>query len=59
MLDIVFFVFMRTGSYPPDSNEYEKNYYNSATLTKNNQYGIFDLWTFAFNNDINLELDSI
>ena len=26
MLDIVFFVWIRTGSYPPDSNEYEKNY---------------------------------
>ena len=24
MLDIVFFEWMRTGSYPPDSNEYEK-----------------------------------
>ncbi len=25
-LDIVFFVWMRTGFYPPDSNEYEKLY---------------------------------
>ena len=26
ILDIVFFVWMRTGSYPPDLNEYEKYY---------------------------------
>ena len=28
MLDIIFYVWMRTGPYPPDSNEYENtNYY--------------------------------
>jgi hypothetical protein len=27
MLDIVFSVWMRTGSYPTDSNEYEKTFY--------------------------------
>ena len=31
MLDIVFFVWMKTGSYPPDSNEYEKIFYEDLS----------------------------
>ena len=31
MLDIVFSVWMRTGSYPPDSNKYEKKYFLDIT----------------------------
>ena len=33
MLDIVFFVLMRTGSNPPDSNEYEKQFTWSFSLS--------------------------
>ena len=34
MLDIVFFVWMRTGSYPPDSYEYEKYNYTFLSISK-------------------------
>ena len=35
MLDKVFFVWIRTGSYPPDSNGYEKLYSNFLACLNN------------------------
>ena len=47
MLDIVFFVWMRSGSYPPDSNECEKTLLlNLDWLVHNSSVQLFQLIIF-------------